>query len=55
MEELDIPGAALVIVDAALMRSHVVQPGDQVVLVCGFLVGTQRSTNMAFLHTVGEQ
>jgi pyruvate kinase len=42
-------------VDAALMRSHVVQPGDQVVLVCGFPIGAQRPTNMAFLHTVGEQ
>jgi pyruvate kinase len=42
-------------VDAALMRSHVVQPGDQVVLVCGFPLGALRPTNMAFLHTVGEQ
>jgi len=41
------------IVDAALMRSDVVQPGDQVVLVCGFPVGAIRPPNMALLHTVG--
>jgi pyruvate kinase len=42
-------------VDAALMRSDVVRPGDQVVLVCGFPLGALRQTNMALLHTVGEQ
>jgi pyruvate kinase len=42
------------LVDAALMRSEVVQSGDQVVLVCGFPVGTVRPPNMALLHTVGE-
>jgi pyruvate kinase len=42
-------------VDAALMRSEVVQVGDQVVLVCGFPVGAVRPPNMALLHTVGEQ
>jgi pyruvate kinase len=41
-------------VDAALMRSDVVQSGDQVVMVCGFPVGAVRPTNMALLHTVGE-
>ena len=41
-------------VDSALMRSDVVQPGDQVVLVCGFPVGAVRPPNMALLHTVGE-
>jgi len=41
-------------VDAALMRSDVVQPGDQVVLICGFPVGAVRPPNMALLHTVGE-
>jgi pyruvate kinase len=42
-------------VDSALMRSDVVQPGDQVVLVCGFPVGAVRPPNMALLHTVGEE
>jgi hypothetical protein len=37
------------------MRSDVVRPGDQVVLVCGFPLGALRQTNMALLHTVGEQ
>jgi pyruvate kinase len=41
-------------VDKALMRSDVVQVGDQVVLVCGFPVGAIRPPNMALLHTVGE-
>ena len=41
-------------VDNALMRSQVVQLGDQVVLVCGFPVGAVRPPNMALLHTVGE-
>ena len=41
-------------VDQALMRTEVVQAGDQVVLVCGFPVGAIRSPNMALLHTVGE-
>jgi pyruvate kinase len=42
-------------VDSALMRSDVVQSGDQVVLVCGFPVGAIRPPNMALLHTVGGQ
>jgi pyruvate kinase len=41
-------------VDSELMRSDVVQMGDQVVLVCGFPVGAIRPPNMALLHTVGE-
>ena len=41
-------------VDAALLRSEVVGPGDQVVMVCGFPVGAIRPPNMALLHTVGE-
>lgn len=42
-------------VDVALMHSDVVQSGDQVVVVCGFPVGTVRPPNMALLHTVGER
>lgn len=38
-------------VDQVLTRS--VKPGDQVVLVCGFPVGSMRQPNMALLHTVG--
>ena len=41
-------------VDSELVRSDVVQLGDQVVLVCGFPVGAIRPPNMALLHTVGE-
>jgi pyruvate kinase len=42
-------------VDSELMRSDVVQMGDQVVMVCGFPVGAVRPPNMALLHTVGER
>jgi len=42
-------------VDGELMKSEVVQQGDQVVLVCGFPVGAIRPPNMALLHTVGER
>jgi pyruvate kinase len=41
-------------VDSELMRSNVVQLGDQVVLICGFPVGAIRPPNMALLHNVGE-
>jgi pyruvate kinase len=40
-------------IDAELMRGGMVQPGQQVVLVCGFPVGAMRPPNMALLHTVG--
>jgi pyruvate kinase len=40
-------------VDAAMMKSGI-EPGQQVVLVCGFPVGAMRPPNMALLHTVGE-
>lgn len=40
-------------VDTALKKA--VQPGDQVVLVCGFPVGAMVAPNMALLHTVGKE
>lgn len=40
-------------IDAALMKTEIVKPGQQVVLVCGFPVGAMRPPNMALLHTVG--
>lgn len=40
-------------VDAALLASGTMQPGQQVVLVCGYPVGAKRAPNMALLHTVG--
>jgi pyruvate kinase len=42
-------------VEADLLRFHVVQQGDQVVLVCGFPVGAVRPPNMALLYTIGER
>jgi pyruvate kinase len=41
-------------VDGALIKSGI-QPGQQVVLVCGFPVGARRPPNMALLHTVGSE
>jgi pyruvate kinase len=41
-------------VDAAMLQKGMVQPGQQVVLVCGFPVGARRTPNMTLLHTVGE-
>ncbi len=41
-------------VDAALLSSTPIQAGDQVVVICGFPVGSQRPPNFALLHTVGE-
>jgi len=41
-------------VDEAIMKSGI-EPGQQVVLACGFPVGAMRPTNMALLHNVGEK
>ena len=41
-------------VDAAMLQNGMVEPGQQVVLVCGFPVGALRTPNMTLLHTVGE-
>lgn len=41
-------------VDAALLKSGI-QPGQQVVLICGYPIGEQRPPNMALLHVVGSQ
>lgn len=45
----------LVVVEKELEASHALQPGQQVVLICGFPVNEIRKTNMALLHTIGEQ
>ncbi len=41
-------------VDAALLKSGI-QPGQQVVLICGYPIGEMRPPNMALLHTVGSE
>lgn len=41
-------------VDAVLLKSGI-EPGQQVVLVCGFPIGEQRPPNMALLHTVASE
>jgi pyruvate kinase len=46
--------AMLVDVEAAMMTSGSIEPGQQVVLICGFPVDAVRPTNLALLYTVGE-
>jgi len=41
-------------VENVLMTSQTLQPGQQVVLICGFPVNEVRPTNLALLHTIGE-
>lgn len=41
-------------VDAALLSSTPIQAGEQVIVICGFPVGSLRPPNFALLHTVGE-
>jgi len=41
-------------VEAALLSSTTITPGQQVVVISGFPVGTARLPNFALLHTVGE-
>ncbi|HWS24755.1 MAG TPA: pyruvate kinase [Anaerolineales bacterium] len=41
--------------DEILLESENLQVGNQVVVLCGFPANKMRSTNMAFLHNVGEK
>lgn len=41
-------------VDSAMIASTPIQPGQEVVVICGFPVGRPRLPNLALLHTVGE-
>jgi pyruvate kinase len=43
----------LIVVEEAMMTSTPIQPGQQVVLICGYPVDAVRPTNLALLHTVG--
>lgn len=45
----------LEVVEEEMMVSSPIQPGQQVVLICGFPVHAIRPTNLALLHTVGEK
>lgn len=42
------------VVEQEIISSKRIQPGQQVVLICGFPVHKIRPTNLAILHTVGE-
>lgn len=41
--------------DQALLEMKTVEKGNQVVVLCGFPANSSKSTNMAFLHNVGEK
>lgn len=41
-------------VEAALVSSTQLQPGDKVVMITGMPVGTMQSPNFALLHTIGD-
>lgn len=45
--------AMLADVEKAMVAGGTIQPGQQVVLICGFPVDQVRPTNLALLHTVG--
>lgn len=45
----------LTAVETSMVTSTLIQPGQQVVLICGFPVHAVRPTNLALLHTVGEK
>jgi hypothetical protein len=42
------------VVDKAMLETSLVQPGQQVVITCGYPIGVSRVGNLALLHTVGE-
>jgi pyruvate kinase len=44
----------LAVVDKAMLETSLVQPGQQVVITCGYPIGVSRVGNLALLHTVGE-
>lgn len=41
-------------VEAAMIADNLIRPGQQVLLICGFPVGTRRPANLTLLHTVGQ-
>lgn len=45
--------AMLMHVESMMISEGLIQPGQQVVLICGFPVGARRAANLALLHTVG--
>jgi pyruvate kinase len=40
-------------VEAAILSSSLIEPGQEVVLIAGFPVGSHRPANFALLHTIG--
>lgn len=44
----------IVSVETALVSSTTIKPGDQVIVITGFPVGTSRAPNFTLLYTVGE-
>ncbi len=42
------------VVEVTMLKSQVVKPGQEVVLICGFPIPQIRPTNLALLHKLGE-
>jgi pyruvate kinase len=45
----------IMVVEKTLINNYYVNPGDQVILVCGFPIQAIRKTNLTLLYTIGEQ
>jgi len=43
------------IVEAGILSSTSINPGQQVVVISGFPVGAMRPPNFALLHTIGSR
>jgi pyruvate kinase len=47
--------AMLEAVEAAMIASTSIEQGQQVVLICGFPIHSDRPANLALIHTVGDR
>jgi pyruvate kinase len=55
VEHAETIARMLQVVEGAIPTSQTVQPGQQVVMICGYPISAVRPTNMALLHTIGER
>lgn len=43
------------VVEASIMATSPIRPGQQVIIICGFPILRVRPTNLALLHTIGDE
>jgi pyruvate kinase len=55
VEHADTIEGMLQVVENKMIMDIDIQPGQQVVLVCGYPIAKSKPTNLALLHTVGEK